>query len=243
MDMYKKIWVTLLITCCVNVYSQESYDVNGDLKQVASSLDLTKMSFGLKVSPTVSWINVANTDMQADGACLKFGVGGVLNYEILPSVSLVSGVNYNSYGGYVYDNNSLNNTVFRNNYLVNYDEIEVPIAVKIKTTSNNKTNYFLQGGFSAGFVIKASEKRIPVDKTAKPDYDDITLMTTPTRLNYLVGAGIEYSLAKKTYLFGLISYKSSLTNQANSSAYVPGRYSTSLQMYPGNMEFSVGIMF
>lgn len=172
MVMYKKILTVFLISFCVNGYSQDTYDVNGELRQVASSLDLSKMSFGFKVSPTISWINVVNTDVQADGAGLKFGVGGVLNYELLQNLSIVSGVNYNAYGGYVYDNSSLNSTVFRNNYLINYDEIEVPIAVKLKTTSTNKTNYFLQGGFSAGFVIKASEKRIPIDKTSKPDYVD-----------------------------------------------------------------------
>jgi len=200
------------------------------------------MSFGLKVSPAISWVNVVNTDMQADGAALKMGVGGVLSYELLPNFSLVSGVNYNSYGGYVYDNESLNDTLFRNNYKVSYSEIEVPIAVKLKTKPSNKMAYFLQGGFSAGFVINSSEKRIPLAKNAKPAYTDISLMTNPTRLNCLLGAGVEYSLGKKTTLFGLISYKNSLTNLANSSAY-SNRYVSSLQIYPGSMDFSVGIMF
>jgi hypothetical protein len=102
--------------------------------------------------------------------------------------------------------------------------------------------YFIQGGFSAGFINNSTEKRIPLAQNAKPAYTDISLMTNPTRLNCLFGAGVEYSLGKKTNLFGLISYKNSITNLANSMAYAD-RYNSLLQMYPGSMEFSVGIMF
>lgn len=240
--MYKQLLILLVLFFCLNATAQVTYDDDGDFEEERSSLDLSKMSFGLKVSPAISWINVVNTDMQADGATLKLGVGGVLSYELLPNFALVSGVNYNSYGGYVYDNESLNNTEFRNNYKVNYDEIEVPIAVKLKTKPSNKMAYFLQGGFSAGFIVNSYEKRIPLAKNAKPAYTDISLMTNPTRLNSLLGAGVEYSLGKKTKLFGQISYKTSLTNLANSAAYAD-RYPSLLQMYPGSMEFSVGIMF
>ncbi|HEY6913742.1 MAG TPA: porin family protein [Paludibacter sp.] len=240
--MYKPILIISILFLSLNISAQATYDEDGNLEQQGSSIDFSKISFGLKISPTVSWINVVNTDMQADGAALKLGVGGVVSYELLPDFYLVSGVNYNSYGGYVYDNESLNNTVFRNNYRVDYNEIEIPIAFKLKTKTNNKMAYFLQGGFSAGFINSSTEKRIALAQNAKPVYTDISLMTNPTRLNCLFGAGVEYSLGKKTNLFGLISYKNSLTNQANSMAYAD-RYNSLLQMYPGSMEFSVGIMF
>jgi hypothetical protein len=242
MTMYKLIIIIPALFFVLNVSAQTTYDDDGNYEQKGNSLDLAKMSFGLKISPTVSWIDVVNADMQADGAALKFGVGGVLSYDFLPNLSLVSGLNYNAYGGYVFDSLSLNSTVYRNNYKVNYSEIEVPVEVKLKTTIANKMAYFLQGGFSAGFVVNAAEKRIPLAKNAKSVYTDISLLTNPTRLNCLFGAGVEYYIGKKTHIFGLISYKNSLTNLANSSAYA-GRYTSSLQMYPGNMEFSVGIMF
>lgn len=240
--MYKYILILLVPFFNLNVSAQVAYDVDGNLEQQENLLDLSKMSFGFKISPTVSWIEVVNNDMQADGAALNFEVGGVLNYEFLPNLSFVSGINYNAYGGYVFDSLSLNNSDYRNNYKVNYGEIEVPVALKLKTKIRNKTAYFIQGGFSAGFIVNATEKRIPLAKNAKPEYTDISLFTNPTRLNSLLGVGVEYLLGKKTHLFGLISYKNSLTNQANSSAY-GSRYTSSLQMYPGSMEFSVGIMF
>ncbi len=242
MAMCKCKVIILLLFLCLNVSAQVTYNEDGNLEEQGSSLDFSKMSFGLKVTPSISWINVINSDMQPDGAALKLGVGGVLSYELLPDFSLVSGVNYNSYGGYVYDNKSLNDTVFRNNYSVNYNEIEIPLTVKLQTKTNNKVSYFIQGGFSAGFVINTAEKRIPLAKNAKPVYTDLSLQTNPTRLNGLFGAGIEYSLGKKANLFALVMYRNSLTNLANSAAYA-NRYSSSLQMYPGNMEFSIGIMF
>jgi len=240
--MDKYILILLVLSFSLNISAQVAYDADGNLEQQENLLDLSKMSFGFKISPTVSWIDVVNNNMKADGASLKFGIGGIFNYEFLPNLSFVSGINYNAYGGYVFDSLSLNNSDYRNNYKVNYGEIEVPVALKLKTKIRNKTAYFIQGGFSAGFIVNATEKRIPLAKNAKPEYTDISLFTNPTRLNSLLGVGVEYLLGKKTHLFGLISYKNSLTNQANSSAY-GSRYTSSLQMYPGSMEFSVGIMF
>jgi hypothetical protein len=242
MAMYKSKVIILLLFLCLKVSAQVTYNEDGNMEEQGSSLDLSKISFGLKISPAISWINVVNTDMQADGAALKLGVGGVFDYELLPNFSLVSGVNYNSYGGYVYDNKSLNDTIFRNNYRVGYNEIEVPLAVKLKTKTKDEIAYFIQGGFSAGFIINAAEKRFPLAKNAKPVYTDMSLQTNPTRLNCLLGAGVEYSLGKKTNLFGLVSYRNTLTNTANNAAY-GNRYASLLQMYPGSMEFSVGIMF
>jgi hypothetical protein len=241
--MKQQFIIPAVLALSLNITAQTTYDSDYNDKPVANSLDLSKISFGLKVSPTVSWIDVVNTDMQSDGATLKIGVGGVVNYEILPNLSFVSGVNYNPFGGYVYDNKSLNDTVFKSNYKVSYSEVEVPVALKLKTTRVNKTSYFLQGGFSVGFVVSASEKRVPVAKGVTPDYVDVSLLTNPTRLTCLFGAGLDYSIGKRSTLFGLISYKKSLTNIANSQAYQSNRYSSDLQMFPGNMEFSIGIMF
>jgi outer membrane protein W len=117
------------------------------------------------------------------------------------------------------------------------------LALKIKTTAVNKTSFFLQGGFSAGFIINASEKRSPQVSGSKDKVTDISLMTNPTRINCLVGAGVDYLIGTKTTLFGMITYKNTLTNVANTTAYQVSRYTDPVQINPGSMEFSVGIMF
>ena len=70
--MYKYILILLVPFFNLNVSAQVAYDVDGNLEQQENLLDLSKMSFGFKISPTVSWIEVVNNDMQADGAALNF---------------------------------------------------------------------------------------------------------------------------------------------------------------------------
>lgn len=136
----------------------------------------------------------------------------------------------------------MTDTLNRRNYSVNYCEIEIPLAVKIKTAMVNKISYFLESGLSIGFIGKTFEKRIPLDKKTTPIITDVYSFASPVRVNYFVGAGVEHAVGNGLNLFGSISYKSSLTNVAN-SAYVPNRYSNTLQMFPGSLDFSVGIMF
>ena len=226
-----------------SVVAQTTNNPNVDAKSQDSSNNAPKITVGLKVSPAVSWVKVIDNDMKSDGASLKLGVGLVLNYELLPNISLVSGLNYNKLGSYVYDNNSLNNSVYKKNYQSVYGEIELPVALKLKTNPVREMSYFLQGGFSVGFIVNATEIRIPISSNSEPNYRDISQLTNPARLNYLLGAGVDYFIGKRTYLFGLISYKNSFTNLANSNAYMENGHSTAVQIYPGSIDFSVGIMF
>jgi hypothetical protein len=242
--MKQQVIVLVGLLLSLNLSAQTTYESKYNVKPMGGSLDLSKISFGLKISPTVSWVNVVNSDMQADGAALKFGIGALANYDLYSNLSLVSGINYNKFGGYVYDNKSLNEIDFETKFEVNYSEVEVPVTLKLKTSPVNKISYFLQGGFSAGFIVSASEKRIPIVDGAKPEYVDVSLMTRPTRLICILGAGIDHTLWKRTTLFGLITYKRTLTNVANSSVYQSSaRYSPDVLIQPGSMEFSIGVMF
>lgn len=244
--MHKLIVTFLLLVTSFSLSAQFTYDVNDNINRLANSIDMTKFQFGLKISPAITWINAEHNDVQSEGASMKFGIGGVVDYELTSLVSFISGVNYNGFGGYVFDDKSLNDLSTQTNYRINYSQIEVPIGIKLNTRAVKKTSYFIQGGFSAGFIINASEKRVLLDETEKPVYTNITAYTSPTRVSYLLGGGVEYSLGKKSNVFGLVQYNNSITNTANTNIYnsgTPPRYTSPLRLLPGSMEFSIGVMF
>lgn len=248
--MRKKILACLLLIISSNLLAQENYDINQNVDRFVNSIDFSKVQFGIKITPAIAWLNVVHNDMTAEGATMKFGIGAVANYPLTSSISLVSGINYHGIGGYVFDNKSLSYVDTLGSYKINYKEIEIPIALKLQTVPLRKTSYFLQGGFSVGFITNANEKFTLKAANTDPQYNDINLYTNPTRISYQLGAGMEYSIGRKSNIFALISYNNAITNIANTYNYTTAilpdpapRYNSRIEILPGNMEFSVGVMF
>lgn len=211
-----------------------------------SKLNMDQFSFGFKLSPAIGWLEVKHYDLQAGGAALKFGIGGIAEYSINNFISVVSGINYNTYGGYVFDNKSLNDNTTAENYKLNYSQIEVPLGVKIKTPSLGRISYFLQGGLTSGFVLTASEKYKKINSNQISTPTDIISLTVPTSAGFCASVGSQLRISRKLHLIGEIAYKVALTNTADVSAYInAGRYTnqSDLQIYPGSMEFSLGLLF
>ncbi|MBP8783276.1 MAG: hypothetical protein KBG96_03525, partial [Paludibacter sp.] len=52
-------------------------------------INMEQFTFGLKLSPNISWVGVQHNDAIADGATLKIGGGIVANYEINKLLSVV----------------------------------------------------------------------------------------------------------------------------------------------------------
>ncbi len=245
--MIKKTLFLLLLAANLNMSAQQTtYDLNESRRRMSNNMDLSKIQFGFKITPAIGWIDVVHNDLQADGAALKFGVGCVASYPLLPFLSFVSGLEYNGYGGYVYDNASLNDPLFQSSYKLNYTEIKIPLALRLQTEYFNNTSYFIQGGFSVGFLTGATEKYFAASSDNSTETVHIEMLTNPTRVGYQLGAGLEYAIGRRTNIFGLISYNSSISNVANTTNYQTNKYpgnATPVQILPGSMEFSIGIMF
>ncbi|MBN2764846.1 MAG: PorT family protein [Paludibacteraceae bacterium] len=212
-------------------------------------INFEQFTFGLKVSPNISWINVKHNDAIADGATLKIGGGIVADYEINNILSIVTGLNYNLYGGYLYDSLSLNNTLTKDNYQVNYSAIEVPLGLRISTPIVDKTSYYLQGGVNASFILSASEKRKSALPNSKPAELDILTLTSTSAVGFFAGVGIERQILRKLSIFAEMNYKSSLTSFAKANEYISStipfdhKYTQPIEIKPASMEFSFGIMF
>ncbi len=208
-----------------------------------SKLNMDQFTFGFRLSPAISWLHVNHYDLQAGGASLKYGFGGIAEYSINNLISVVSGINYNTYGGYAFDNQSLKDTTTSK---FNYSQIEVPLGLKIKTPALGRISYFLQGGLTSGFVLTAIEKHKKLYSNQVSNPIDIYYLTNPTNAGFLISVGSELKITKKFKLIGEIAYKRDFTNTADSKAYInSGRYTNTsdLEVYPGRMEFSLGFLF
>jgi hypothetical protein len=212
-----------------------------------SKINLEQLKFGLKLSPSISWLNVDHNNAFAGGATLKIGVGATAHYEMNDILAIVSAINYNAIGGYMADAASLNDVNSKDYFKVNYNIIEVPLGLKVKTPTVNKYNYYLQGGVTTGFVLSANEKHYKsTDGSVLKIIDILKDLTYPTTVGYFVGLGSRYTVTDKLKLFVEVNYKNVLTSISNGENYVTDTnhaYSKAIYILPANMEFSFGVEF
>ena len=241
--------LSTLILFIVTMQLMAQYPTRSYPSSNNNTMDVNQFSFGLKLSPSISWVDIIHNDAVADGAAMKLGVGIVAKYEINSIFSVVSGVNYNNSGGYLFDDQSLDDSSTKDNYKVNYSSIEIPLGLRLQTTEAQKRLYYLQAGVSSSFILTANEKRYSTLNKTKPTLDIISL-TTASAVGYFGTIGVEFRLADKLGLFAEVSYKSSLSSYASGSKYLnPSEpvydhgYNKPIDIKPLSVEFAVGIMF
>ncbi|MFZ4581745.1 MAG: outer membrane beta-barrel protein [Paludibacter sp.] len=210
-------------------------------------INLEQLKFGLKVSPSISWINVGNNDAIAGGATMKLGIGVTAHYEINDLLAIVSAINYNSIGGYMADTRSFADVNANDYFKVNYGIVEVPLGLKIKTPTVNKYNYYLQGGVTTGFILSANERMYKSSGSGVyKSYDLMKDLTYPSIAGFFVGLGSRYTINDKFKLFVEVNYKHALTSISNAENYMTDpnhNYTEALYIIPANMEFSFGVEF
>jgi len=212
-----------------------------------TSLNLDQLKFGVKVSPSISWVNVTHNDAFAGGATLKIGVGLTANYEMNEILQVISGINYNSIGGYMADRRSLGDVKYKDYFKTNYQIVEVPLGLRIKTPTVNKYNYYLHGGVTSGFILSANEKMYSASSgKVYNNIDTLKDLTNPSIVGYFAGVGLSYSITERFKIFAEVNYKNALTSISNGENYMIDSnhaYSSPIYIIPANMEFSFGLEF
>ena len=238
--------IILAIFIFISVHLQAQFRGDRDQSVDFSRISFEDISFGLRLTPAITWLNVNHNDAQADGATLKYGAGIVAQYEINSLLSVVSGVNYSTFGGYVFDNQSLNTPTNRSNYKLNYSQIEIPLGLRLNTPAFNRMSYYMQAGATTGFILSASE----VHKSTQPDTEipeiNILSLTSPSTVGCFFGIGTSYTIYKGLKLFGEINYKIALSNVAVGNNYMNDNvhnYTAPIEIRPSAMDFSIGLMF
>ncbi len=243
--MNKSILILLLTTFSIFANAQYNEDSFGSFG--SSSLQLDKFKFGFRITPSIAWVNVTHNDAFAGGATMKIGLGLSARYEINDLMAIISGINYNGFGGYMADNRTLNDVNSKDYFKVNYTAIEVPIGIRLNTPDIHKYSYYLQGGANTGFVLSANEKTFKSNGGSVLNNTNILKdLTSPSYAGIFVGVGARYKLNDKIRLFVEANYKATLTNIAISEGYktdTDHQYTDNISILPSTTDFSFGIEF
>jgi len=145
------------------------------------------------------------------------------------------------------DSSSLKDLDLKDYFKANYQVLEVPLGLKIKTPTVNKYNYYLQGGITTGFILSANEKRYS-STTGKVsvNYDTLKDLTYPSIVGFFAGVGSRYSVTDNFKLFVEVNYKNALSSISNGENYTTDgnhNYTAPIYIIPANMEFSFGFEF
>ncbi|MBP3467805.1 MAG: outer membrane beta-barrel protein [Paludibacteraceae bacterium] len=235
-----------------------------------------KVTFGLEVAPAVTWLTMSDhPEIEEDGAKMKFNGGLVVyfNYGDENKYSVFTGLNYNSYGGFLEGNlaaaaakgnaNAAAQLVTGPNkerLKYNFGEFEIPVGVRLRTGSFG--NWRFAAHLNLGLAVTVHGNASMKDYNGANDYplDDYSRKTysySPMRLRgtYGLALGAEYDL-DAVVLTGKVRYKGSMSNMYfyNDGMFNPSAtlnlqdkedktYSENVTFLPHILELAIGVLF
>ncbi len=158
-----------------------------------------RVSFGLEVTPAISWLNIDHPQIDSDGSSLKLNGGLIININMGETYAIVTGLRYNSHGGSL---KGIDSTSVK----YEFNEFEIPIGLKLRTGSFGKMRFAAHLSTGLGIPIKPKETYGFYENEKIRDFNLL-----PVRALYNLGAGVEYDLGA-VILTGKISYKGWFSN-------------------------------
>ena len=231
-----------------------------------------KWTFGLDFAGGVSWLGVGdNRKVEGDGARLKFSPGLLVyrNFGTENRYSVFSGLNINSYGGWlkgkvdnadiVYKGTTYPGASFSERVRYNFREIEVTVGMRLRTGSYGPWRFSFHLNLGLGLTVlgDAYADDIKINNAVVVEgYEGENFDYSPAllRMTYGVALGTEYDLDFVT-LTAKLRYKGSVTNMYfyDHGMFNPGRalnlrvennyYDKNITFRPSTLEFVIGALF
>lgn len=221
MTMKKAILTTTLFFIVFSVYTQN---------------DQT-WRFGLKGSPSISWISPDTRHYEHNKVNIGFSYGIICDRHISEFYAISGGAFITSHGGKISlpesESNDNDETIEKQDYRLQY--IDIPLSMKMRTRKFGHFTFYGQFGISGGFNISATKENIPEPDDYYDDdiRDDINL----AKFSSIIGAGTEYSLLGNTALLFGFYYNNGFSNIIKDSSN--GLESATSDFF----ELTVGVMF
>jgi hypothetical protein len=217
--------LTLLISAIV-LFSVSTFGqgASGGSGAAANGAD-KNFHFGLNITPGYYFLS-ASAPNAANGGSIGFGFGLNLEFYFSQNYAFCTGLELNSFGANF--TNTTQYSAFKNvdsitahNYKLQY--LEIPLQLKFRTLPIGLMKYFGIVGIAPGIRVKATDSYTVTDGLggAYTGYSesgvDASNQTSIIRLDYNIGAGVEYNIAGTTSLQGCLSYQGGFTNLNSSS--------------------------
>lgn len=221
----KRIVLSIVFTLCItNIYAQ----------------GYTPWRFGLKFSPSISWLNPEIREMKYKNVAFGYSYGLFGDKHFAENYAISSGFFITQHGGEIsfdenvheLDETSLKNRLFKLQYA------DVPLILKLRTREIGYMTYYGQFGGSIGFNIRARADDVYFDNSIEEDIDisnDIYLF----KGSLIMGAGFEYSLLGNTAVVVGIYYNNGFSNILDMGPYENKRISARANF----VELTIGVVF
>lgn len=232
-----------------------------------------KVTFGLEVAPAVTWLTMSDhPEIEEDGAKMKFNGGLVVyfNYGDENKYSVFTGLNYNSYGGFLEGNlasaalkgnaNAAAQTALglnKERLKYNFGEFEIPVGVRLRTGSFGNWRFAAHLNLGLAVTVHGNASMKDYGDYQLDDYSRKTYSYSPMRLRgtYGLALGAEYDL-DAVVLTGKVRYKGSMSNMYfyNDGMFNPSAtlnlqdkedktYSENVTFLPHILELAIGVLF
>lgn len=181
---------------------------NLSAQEVTGSYDDQTFNFGLKATPTISWLRVDAEGISNDGIRIGFTYGLVTEFKFSSNYAFATGIDVSYRGGkYKYIEQDDKNVAITQKLQF----LDVPVALKLRTNEIGYMKYYGTFGFLPGVIIKAtqtidSESILVDDRSNRSNQSDFTVFN----IGLLVGAGAEYNLGGKTSITAGITYNNGI---------------------------------
>lgn len=207
------------------------------------SIDPGAFRFGLKASPTLSWMRSETPEYLQEGVRVGFNYGFIADVAIGSFYAFSSGININMTGGklkYPDRISDLQTADITRTYKLQY--VEIPLTIKMQTQEIGYLTYY--GRFGAGLGInvrsKASDSYTSGNDVLTIDRDNIKSDTRLFKGSLIVGLGAEYSLGGRTSAVIGLTYNNGFSNVLKGTNEVIQKKPSALSNY---VELTLGIMF
>ncbi len=256
----KKILVPLILIGCLMT----------GLKSFAS--EEGRWTFALDFAGGVAWLSPgSNSEVESDGVRLKFNPGLLVyrNFGSENRYSLFTGLNINSYGGWLkgnvsncdltYNGVTYSNVSVSERVRYNFRELEIPVGMRLRTGNNGPWRFGFHLNLGLGVTVLGDAytddlKVANVVVVNGYEGDNFDYSPALLRMTFGVAIGTEYDLDFVT-LTTKLRYKGSVTNMYfyDHGMFNPGRalnlrvdnnyYSKNITYRPSILEFVVGVLF
>ncbi len=217
---------------------------------LVSNIFAQKISGGLFVGPTMSWMSTDSKTITTEGMKFGYNFGAGLDINLTENFAASIGLQFNNLGGNVNFTNGADSIVsdedivYNNltagsgvNYNLNY--LAIPVGFKGKTNEIGYLTYFLKAGVTPLVNIKTLGN-ISGDENVLLS-DEISLLN----LGWHIGGGAEYSLSGNTRILFELVYTGGLLDVDNTDVYAtPNMVNfTNPKVALSDIHLKVGILF
>jgi hypothetical protein len=189
--------------------------------------------FGLNFAPGLYWTSPNSSNTSGNGASFGYGYGLNLEFYFTRNYAFLTGFEVSNIGA-KYINAYSNPTPTTNDSTITHNEslqyLQLPFELKLKTVPFGNIRYFGLIGIEFGFLLKATDNYnttaipnvayvwTPPEHLYSDNNEDIYSETDFFRASFVIGGGVQYTLAGSTALQASLTYNSCFTNVNNTSS-------------------------